>query len=84
MRYRIILYDRATDEAEGAISVPRKYLGRLLGIVGIADPHEPGELSLDEAQISEIAKLIGFAADVSRFHYHLELVAPALASISAT
>jgi hypothetical protein len=83
MRYRIILYDRATEEADGLISIPRKHLGRVLGIAGVIDPNEPGELPLDEGQIGEIAKLIGFAADVARFHYHLEPIAPALASISA-
>lgn len=83
MRYRIILYDRTTEEAGGVISVPQKHLGRILAIAGIADPHEPGELPLDEDQAREIATLIGFAADIPRFHYHLEPIAPALASVQA-
>jgi hypothetical protein len=83
MQYRIILYDRATEEADGLISIPRKHLGRVLGIAGVSDPNEPGELPLGEDQVGEIAKLIGFAADLSRFHYHLEPIAPALAHASA-
>jgi hypothetical protein len=81
--HRIIPYDRATDEAGGVINVPHKQLGRILVIAAVADPNESGELLLDEDQIREMAKLIGFAADVARFHYHLEPVGPALATVSA-
>jgi hypothetical protein len=82
MRYRIILYDRKTDEAAGTINVPRKQLSRILALVGVIDPNELGELPLDEEQVSQIAKLIGFATDAGRFHYHLEPIAPALANAS--
>jgi hypothetical protein len=38
MQYRIILYDRATDDAGGIINVPRKQLGPVLAVAGIASP----------------------------------------------
>ncbi len=76
MRYRIILYDRATDEAVASSAYLASIFGpRILAIAGAAE-RRAGEIPLDQDQISEIAKLIGFAADVSRFHYHLEPVAP--------
>lgn len=83
MRYRIILYDRATDEAAGVVEVPRKHLARVLTLAGITGPAELGEIPLDEDQVREIARLIGFAADAPQFHYHLEPFAAAHARVSA-
>ena len=77
MRYRLIFYDRSTDRVGGLIDIPAKFLAQVLSIAGIADGSEPGEYPLGPKQVGDIAALIGFRSDVSRFHYHLEPLGPA-------
>jgi hypothetical protein len=72
MRYRVIFYNRATDLVGGTIEVPQKDLEKVLVIAGIEAPEEPGELSLQQEQVSDIAALIGFKPDLAQFAYHLE------------
>jgi hypothetical protein len=72
MRYRVIFYNRTTDRVGGLIGIPGVFLHRVLGIAGITNPNEPGEYPLTAEQIRDIASLVGFRADVSRFEYHLE------------
>ena len=72
MRYRIISYDRTTDRVAGLIDIPGQCLPRILAIAGIRDASEPGEYPLDPEKIREIAALVGFEPDASRFAYHLE------------
>ncbi|HEX3881572.1 MAG TPA: hypothetical protein VHW66_02835 [Stellaceae bacterium] len=77
MKYRIISYDCATDLMSETVSIPAKHLRRVLAIARIVNPEELGEFPLEEDQARDIAALIGFDADVARFHYHLEQVTPA-------
>jgi hypothetical protein len=75
LRYRIILYSRTTDDFRGTIDVPQPLLSQVLAIAGIAtSAHELGEYELTPEQVRDISSLIGFGADPSRFHYHLEPV----------
>jgi len=76
-RYRIIIYNRTTDEFGGDIDIPRPLLHQVLAIAAIAtSAHELGEYPLTEEQVRDISSLLGFGADFSRFHYHLEPVDP--------
>jgi hypothetical protein len=72
MRYRLILYNRSTDRVGGLIDIPGNVLPQVLTLAGIQNPNDPGEYPLDPKQVRDIARLIGFKPDVSRFHYHLE------------
>jgi hypothetical protein len=76
MQYRLIFYNRTTDRAGGLIDIPEVYLPRVLGIAGITKPNEPGEYPLGPDQVRDIAALVGFRPDVSRFEYHLEPLGP--------
>lgn len=72
MRYRLILYNRSTDQMGGLIDIPASLLPQVLSLAGIQNASDLGEYPLDPKQVSDIANLIGFRADVSRFKYHLE------------
>jgi len=75
--YRIVLYNRTTDRFGGAFVIPARYLNQVLAIAGIAtSANELGEYPLTQQQVRDISSLISFAADFSRFHYHLETVGP--------
>ena len=76
-RYRIIIYNRTTDHVGGVVDIPRALLTQVLVIAGIAtSPNELGEYPLTSEQVRDISSLIGFGADFSRFHYHLEPIDP--------
>jgi hypothetical protein len=72
MRYRVIFYNRSTDFVEGLIDVPARCIGKVLAIAGIKDSGELGEYPLGQAEMRDIAALVGFEPDLSRFVYHLE------------
>jgi hypothetical protein len=72
MQYRLICYNRSTDEAGGLFPIPGRYLARVLKIAGIKNAKELGEYPLNDEQIRDIAALIGLKPDLSRFAYHLE------------
>ena len=44
-RYRVIMYERTTDQVGGIIDVPAALAVQALAIAGIADADEPGELN---------------------------------------
>ena len=72
MRYRLICYNRSTDEVGGLFPIPGRYLARVLKIAGIKNARELGEYPLSDEQIRDIAALVGLKPDPSRFSYHLE------------
>ena len=72
MQYRLISYNRSTDRAGGLIDIPGQFVPQVLAIAGIPNANDPGEYPLDPKQVSDIAALIGFKPDLSRFEYHLE------------
>jgi hypothetical protein len=76
MRYRLICYNRSTDRAGGLIDVPGQYAPRVVKIAGIQNERELGEVELTSEQVRDIAKLIPFRPDLSRFLYHLEPIGP--------
>jgi len=68
------MYDRATDYVGGIIDVPVALAVQALMIAGVVDADEPGETDLDDIQAIQMAGLLGFRANVSRYIYHLETV----------
>lgn len=75
--YRIVLYNRTTDRFGGAVDIPLLHLSQVLAIAGIAtSANELGEHPLTQQQVRDISSLIGFGADFSRSHYHLEPIHP--------
>lgn len=72
VRYRVIWYNRTTDRVGGFKDVPGRFLAQVLTIAGIKDALQPGEFPLVAKQANDIANLIGFRADPSRFEYYLE------------
>jgi hypothetical protein len=71
-RYRVIFYNRSTDRVGGLIDIPANFLPQVLALAGIQNANDPGEYPLDPNQVRDIAALIGFKPDFSRFVYHLE------------
>jgi hypothetical protein len=72
MRYRLIFYNRTTDRVGGLIDIPANLLPQVLALAGIQNASDLGEYPLAPKQVLDIASLIGFKPDVSRFAYHLE------------
>jgi hypothetical protein len=72
IQYRLIWYNRLTDQVGGLSDIPGRYLPKVLKIAGVNNPRELGELPLSDEQIRDIGALIGLRIDVSRFIYHLE------------
>jgi hypothetical protein len=72
MRYRLIFYNRSTDQVGGLIDIPAHFLPQVLALAGIQNANDLGEYPLDPKQVRDIAALIGFRPDISRFTYHLE------------
>ena len=72
MRYRLIFYNRTTDRVGGTIDIPGRFLQQVLKIAGITNASELGEYPLGRKEVDDIAALIRFRPDFSRFEYHLE------------
>lgn len=76
VQYRIIFYNKLTDQVSGLVSVPGQHLSRVLKMAGIRNSRDLGEHPLDDQQINAIASIIGIRVDPSRFIYHLEPLEP--------
>ena len=76
MKYRFIMYERATAERNGGvIDVPAALVQQTLTIAGITDPTELGETELEPSQVDALANLLGFRLNLARYHYLLETLA---------
>jgi hypothetical protein len=73
-QYRVIMYERTTDRVGGIIDVPDALAAQALTIAGVTNATEPGETALDDIQAIQMARLLGFRANVARYIYHLETV----------
>lgn len=78
MQYRVILYNRTTERWGGSVKVPGRHVKKVLELAGVKDPRELGEIELAPKQLDDIAALLKFRADLSRFYYHLEPIEDAL------
>jgi len=72
MQYRVIFYNRSTDRVGGVIGIPGNLLPQVLVLAGIQNANDLGEYPLDATQVRDIAMVLGFKPDLSRFEYHLE------------
>jgi hypothetical protein len=73
MIYRIVTYDRTTEQMKGSLVVPPSVLGRVKKIAGFTPQDDGlGEYPLDEDQTRRIAKVLGFRAEPERFFYYVE------------
>ena len=79
VQYRVIAYNRTTDRVGSIIDVPKPLVPQVLAIArfGKALSCEPGESDLDGSQAREVANVLNFRSDPSRFHYHLETIVTA-------
>jgi hypothetical protein len=72
MQYRLIFYNKTTDKVGGLIDIPGVQVRQVVRIARVRNQKEPGEILLDDEQVRDIASLIPFKPDLSRFIYHLE------------
>jgi hypothetical protein len=72
MQYRVIYYNRSTGRVGGLINVPGNLLPQVLTLAGIQNANDLGEYPLNSTQVRDIAMLMKFKIDLSRFTYNLE------------
>lgn len=71
--YRIVTYDRGTEQMRGSLIVPPIALAKVKKIAGFKPQHDGlGEYPLDDEQTKKIAKILGFRPEPNRFHYYVE------------
>jgi hypothetical protein len=73
MLYRIVTYDRTTEQMKGSLVVPPSVLARVKKIAGFKPQDDGlGEYPLDEEQTKQVAKILGFRPEPDRFYYYVE------------
>jgi len=77
MIYRVVTYDRTTEQIKGSLIVPPGVLARVKKIAGF-QPRDDGlgEYKLDEEQTRQVAKVLGFRPELERFYYYVESYDP--------
>jgi len=62
MIYRVVTYDRASEQMKGSLVVPPSLLAKVKKIAGFKPEDDGlGEYPLDDAQTTKIAKVLGFS-----------------------
>jgi hypothetical protein len=73
MIYRVVIYDRVSEQMKGSLVVPPSVLAKVKRIAGFKPEDDGlGEYPLDDAQTTKIAKVLGFRPEVDRFFYYVE------------
>jgi hypothetical protein len=73
MIYRVVSYDRASEQMKGSLIVPPGVLAKVKKFAGFkAKDDGLGEYPLDEVQTKQVAKILGFRPESDRFYYHVE------------
>jgi hypothetical protein len=73
MRYRLVGFDRKTDEMVSSDAVPSELIGEMRQIAGIpASDDGTGDYPLDCSQSSRIAQRLGIAARTDAVEYFIE------------
>jgi hypothetical protein len=73
MLYRIVTYDRTTEQMKGSLTVPPSGLARVKKIAGFKPQDEGlGDYELDKEQAKQVAKILGFRPEPDRFYYYVE------------
>ena len=78
MIYRVVTYDRSTERMKGSMPVPPFVLDEVKKIAGFQPQDDGlGEYLLDEDQTRQVAQILGFRPETSRFYYYIEPYEPA-------
>jgi len=73
MIYRVVTYDRDSEEMRGSLVVPPSVLAKVKKVAGVAPEDDGlGEYLLDDAQTKRVGKILGFRPEVGRFYYYVE------------
>ena len=73
MLYRVVTYDRSTEQLKGSLVVPPSVLARVKKIAGFKPQDDGlGEYKLDDEQTRQVAKILGFRPEADRFFYYVE------------
>ena len=73
MIYRVVTYDRTSEQMKGSLVVPPSVLAKVQKLAGFKRTDDGlGEYPLDEAQTKRIAKILGFRPETDRFYYYVE------------
>ncbi len=73
MNYRVVTYDRENERIKGNMPVPPFILSEIKRIAGFQSQDDGlGEYFLDEEQTKQIAQIMGFHPEPSRFYYYVE------------
>ena len=77
MIYRVVTYDRSTEEMRGNLVIPPNVLGKVKKIAGFEpDDDGLGEYPLDDDRARKVARVLGFRAEPERFFYYVEPYEP--------
>jgi hypothetical protein len=77
MIYRVVTYDKTTDRMKGNLPIPPSVLDEIKRIAGFGPQDDGlGEYLLDEQQTRQVARILGFNPEPSRFYYYVEPYEP--------
>ncbi len=77
MIYRVVTYDRATERMKGNLPIPPATFEEIKRVAGFGPQDDGlGEYLLDEEQILEVARILGFKPEPNRFYYYVEPYEP--------
>jgi hypothetical protein len=77
MIYRIVTYDKATERIKGNLPIPPSLVAEIKRIAGFgANDDGLGEYPLDDDQTRQVAAVLGFNPEPSRFYYYVEPFEP--------
>ena len=71
-RYRLMMYERATEEFGGAVDVRPHFQRQVLSLAGLSRVTEPGETELTDDQARAITSLLNIRVNVPRYIYTIE------------
>lgn len=77
MIYRVVTYDKATEQMKGNLPIPPSMFEEIKRIAGFGPQDDGlGEYPLDEEQTRQIARILGFNPEPSHFYYYIEPYEP--------
>lgn len=78
MMYRVVTYDRLTEQTKGSLVVPPAVIAKVKKLAGFKPQDDGlGEYLLDAEQTRRVAKILGFRPEPERFYYYVEPCEPA-------
>jgi hypothetical protein len=77
MIYRIVTYDKATERMKGNLPIPPSLVEEIKRIAGFGAKDDGlGEYPLNDDQTRQVAAVLGFNPEPSRFYYYVEPFEP--------